>query len=102
MQGAYDGEAFSVTQPPIMLALYDPMPFPDPTDGEPGTTDDATLAEIQEELPELLGADHLSSYAENGYVWVDVVWDDGTLQDAADADYGDGVVVIRSAMRPVG
>ncbi|HEX5858223.1 MAG TPA: hypothetical protein VFY91_08960 [Microbacterium sp.] len=102
VQGTYDGEAFSVTQPPVMLALYDPMPFPDPTGGEPGGTDEATLAQIQEELPGLLGAHHLASYTENGYVWADVVWDDGTLQDAADADYGDGVVVIRSAMRPVG
>ena len=32
VQGTYDGEEFAVTQPPIMLALYDPMPFPDPTE----------------------------------------------------------------------
>jgi len=102
VQGTYDGQAFSVTQPPVMLALYDPMPFPDPTEGKPGAADEATLAGIQEELPDLLGADYLSSYGENGYVWVDVIWDDGTLQEAADADYGDDVVVIRSAMRPLG
>jgi len=102
VQGTYDGKAFSVTQPPVMLALYDPMPFPDPTGGKAGNGDDDTLAGIQEELPDLLGDDYLSSYPENGYLWVDVVWDDGTLQDAADADYGDRVVVIRSAMRPLG
>jgi hypothetical protein len=33
---------------------------------------------------------------------VQVVWDDGTLQEGADAEYGDGVVVIQSAMTPVG
>ena len=101
LQGTYDGEEFAVTQPPIMLALYDPMPFPDPTNGEAGTGDETTLLEIQEELPDLLGDAYLSSYPENGWLWVDVVWDDGTWQDAADDDYGEGVVVIRSAMRPV-
>jgi len=28
-----------------------------------------------------------------------VVWDDGTWQDAADEEFGDDVVVIRSALR---
>ncbi|MGC5169976.1 hypothetical protein ACLQ2Q_04950 [Microbacterium sp. DT81.1] len=102
VQGTYDGETISVTQPPVMLALFDPMPFPDPTGGKAGEGDEATAAAIQEELPDLLGADYLSSYPENGYVWVDAVWDDGTLQDAADADYGENTVVIRSALRPLG
>ena len=44
-------------------------------------------------------AQFVSSSIENGYLWVDVVWDDGTLQDAADAAYGEGVVVVRSALR---
>ena len=30
VQGTYDGETLTVTAPPIMLALYDPMPLPDP------------------------------------------------------------------------
>ena len=101
VQGTYDGETFTVTQPPIMLALYDPMPFPDPTGGEPGTADEATLLEIQDELPARLGDAYLASYPDNGWLWVDVVWDDGTWQDAADDDYGDDVVVIRSAIREV-
>jgi hypothetical protein len=101
VQGTYDGEAFTVTQPPIMLALYDPMPVEDPTSGEQGAADEATLLEIQEQLPDLLGDAYLSSYPENGRLWVDVVWDDHTLQDAADAAYGADVVVVRSAMREV-
>jgi hypothetical protein len=40
----------------------------------------------------------LSSYPEDGWLKVDVVWDDGTWQAAADADYGENVVLIRSAM----
>ena len=59
------------------------------------------LLEIQEDLPALLGDSYLSSYPENGWLWVDVIWDDGTWQDAADTDYGEDVVVIRSAMREV-
>ncbi|MGN8551822.1 UNVERIFIED_CONTAM: hypothetical protein OHV15_04450 [Microbacterium sp. SLM126] len=101
VQGTYDGEEFTVTQPPIMLALYDPMMPEDPTGGEPGAGDEETLLAIQEGLPDALDEAYLSSYPENGWLWVDVVWDDGTWQDAADADYGDDTVVIRSALRPV-
>lgn len=36
-----------------------------------------------------------------GRLVVDVVWDDGTLQQAADDDYGSDVIVIRSAIREV-
>ncbi|WP_127474882.1 hypothetical protein [Microbacterium sulfonylureivorans] len=101
VQGTYDGEEFTVTQPPIMLALYDPMPFEDPTGGEAGAGDEDALLEIQEELPDILGEAYLGSYPDNGWLWVDVVWDDGTWQDAADDDYGDDTVIIRSALHPV-
>jgi hypothetical protein len=99
VQGTYDGEMLTVTAPPIMLALYDPMPIPDPTGGEPGEGDEAALLALQEELPDRLGDAYLSSSLENGYLWIDVVWDDGTLQDAADAEFGDDTVVVRSALR---
>ncbi len=98
VQGTYDGETISVTQPPIMLALYDPIRPDDPTGGKPGSGDDATLAAIQEELPERLGTSYLGSAPEDGRLWVDVVWDDGSWQAAADAEYGNDTVVIRSAL----
>lgn len=101
VQGTYDGKEFTVTQPPIMLALYDPMVPEDPTGGEPGDGDEETLLAIQEDLPQALDDAYLGSYPQDGWLWVDVVWDDGTWQQAADADYGEDVVVIRSAMRPV-
>lgn len=101
VQGTYDGDTFTVTQPPIMLALYDAMPGEDPTGGEPGAGDEQTLLRIQEQLPGLLGPSYLSSYPQDGRLWVDVVWDDGTWQNAADHDYGADVVLIRSALRPV-
>lgn len=99
VEGTLDGETLTVTAPPIMLALYDPMPLPDPTGGEPGEGDEATLLALQEELPDRLGDEYLSSSVDNGYLWIDVVWDDGTLQDAADAEFGDDIVVVRSALR---
>ena len=99
VQGAYDGEALTVTQPPVMLALYDPMMVEDPTGGEPGSTDEETLLRIQEDLPAALGEDYLGSSPQDGRLWVDVVWDDGSWQQAADDDFGADVVVIRSALR---
>lgn len=102
VQGTYDGEVFTVTQPPILLALYDPMAREDPTGGRPGTTDEATLLEVQEEIHERLGAEALSSWPQDGRLWLQVVWDDGTWQDAADDDFGEDVVVVQSALRALG
>lgn len=99
VQGTYDGESFTVTQPPIMLALYDPIPLPDPTGGRAGTATDAEISEMQDALPERLGDAFLGSSAENGWLWADVLWDDGTWQDAADGEFGASKVVIRSALR---
>lgn len=102
LTGTYDGERFTPTQPPILLALYDPMMPEDPTGGETGDTSEERLLEIQAQLDGRLGDDgstYFGSYPERGYLWVDVLWDDGTYQNAADAEFGDGVVVIRSALR---
>lgn len=101
VQGVYDGSVFTVTAPPVMLALYDPMVPDDPTNGEPGPADEETLLAVQEQVHADLGADVLSSWPQDGRLWVQVVWDDGTVQDAADAAYGDDVVLIRSALHPV-
>jgi hypothetical protein len=101
VRGTYDGQTFTATEPPIMLALYDPIRPEDPTGGRAGAGEDETLAAIQEELPERLGASYLSSTPQNGWLWVDVIWDDGSWQKAADAEFGDDTVLIRSAMTPV-
>ncbi|MDE0547025.1 hypothetical protein [Microbacterium sp. C7(2022)] len=99
VQGTYDGSQFTVSTPPIMLALYDPMMLDDPTGGRTGEGDEATLSRAFDEVATVMGEDFLSAYTENGWLWVDVVWDDGTWQDAVDAEYGEGVVIVRSAMR---
>lgn len=100
--GTFDEEVFTATQPPIMLALYDPIRPEDPTGGVPGETPVAELDEIARELPTELGDLLLATWTQDGYVWAQVIWDDGTLQDAADAEYGDGVVIVQSALRPIG
>ncbi len=102
VQGSYDGTSFAVTQSPVMLALYDPMMAPDPTGGEPGAATEEQLAEIQDAVADRLGSAVLSAAPVDGWLWVDVVWDDGTWQDAADGEFGEGRVIIRSAMREVG
>ncbi|MCZ4066320.1 MULTISPECIES: hypothetical protein [unclassified Microbacterium] len=102
VQGRYDGSALTVTAPAVPLALYDPMPIPDPTGGLAGTADDATLRDVEQRVHDTLGDTVLASGAYDGRLWVTVVWDDGTLQDAADAEFGADVVVVQSAMREVG
>lgn len=99
--GTYDGERFTNTDPPIMLALYDPIRPADPTEGVKGTASDAELTRVQEDVFESLGEDALSAWPERGRLWVQVVWDDGTIQDAMDAEHGEGVVIVTSALREV-
>lgn len=101
VRGTYDGETFTSSQPPILLALYDPIRPEDPTGGQPGAGDEATLAAIQDELPDKLGDAYLGSAAQDGWLWVNVVWDDGSWQEAANAEYGADTVVVRSAITEI-
>ncbi len=91
--GRWDGETLSVTgavpaaqaQPPV----DDPGPAPPPAD----PTDQATLERIVRELGrELPGAQ--ASYVADGRAHVDVVYDDGSLQDWTDRTHGTGTVVV--------
>lgn len=98
--GTYDGSRLALTaDPPIMLALYDTIAPEDPAGGVDGDASEAELAEIQDDLSTRLGAAALELWPERGYVWLRVVWDDGTIQEAADADYGPGTVIVVSALR---
>lgn len=97
--GLFDGERLEVTDPPIMLALYDPVRPDDPTGGRDGATTEAELTRIQDELASRLHAEATSIWTERGYVWVGVPWDDGTLQDAVDSAYGEDVVIVTSMFR---
>ncbi|MFF3027782.1 hypothetical protein [Microbacterium sp. NPDC057944] len=99
--GTYDGERYTITDPPIMLALYDPIRPEDPSGGADGTTSAADLTRIQDDVAARLGSTALTASSDRGYVWVQVVWDDGSIQDAADAEFGDDVVFVTSALREI-
>ncbi|SEN79128.1 hypothetical protein [Cryobacterium luteum] len=62
-----------------------------------GASDDATLQAIQDGLnqPQML-----TSMPMNGYLWVSVLYDDGTIQKFVDEQYGPDVVIVQSALRP--
>lgn len=97
----YDGERLTNTDPPIMLALFDPIAPEDQTNGVDGTTPADELTRIQDDISARLGDEALTVRTDRGYVWLDVVWDDGTIQKAADAEYGDDVVLVTSALREI-
>ncbi len=97
--GTWDGTSFTATEA-VPGALYDPaMPTPTPTPAPAKSYDATQLAGIADELqsvPGVLGA--YGGDGSEGHVLVDVYYDDGTLQDWADASYGAGVVLVSSAL----
>lgn len=101
VQGTWDGAAFSITRPPIPLALYDPPADIDPrTDpANPGSGRESELEALQQDLYEANPAS-LMSWIENGYLFVTVIYDDGTLQSAYDAEYGSDIVAVQSSLKP--
>ncbi|MEU4015583.1 hypothetical protein AB0E56_09975 [Microbacterium sp. NPDC028030] len=98
---SYDGGRLTNTDQPIMLALYDTVAPEDPTGGVEGTTAEDELLRVQDDIAARLGTEALTVATDRGYVWLTVVWDDGTMQDAADAEYGDDVVIVTSALREI-
>lgn len=99
VQGKYDGVGLTVTQPPMMLALYDPLPPVDPTGGARGEATAAEAEMISREVSGRVKESFLAAEERDGWVWLDVVWDDGTWQDAADGEFGPRKVVVRSALQ---
>ena len=99
--GRWDGSTFSY-EDAIAGAVYDPMPDPSPS--YPPVSVEHTRAELQQiadevgrDLPGAQGA-----YVDGHRVLVDVVYDDGSLQDRVDQQYGAGVVALTSALVDVG
>jgi hypothetical protein len=103
--GRFDGTTFTVGDA-VPAAVYDPGPLPpEPTPCEDVAAVDChgpteqRIAEIAEELTSLPGM--LTIVPSRFAVRADVVFDDGSLQAWADEAYGDGVVVIGSALEPI-
>lgn len=101
--GTWDGTRFGATSA-MTLALYDPMPTVDPQmdPDNAGDTDPAELQRIQAEIDENAPFTVLTSSVENGYVFVRVIYDDGSIQAWADDEYLPDAVAIRPALRDIG
>ena len=91
--GTYDGERFTVTLPAEFGGAIDVM---GPTHTGSLTTDEATRIqrEIQDDLPGDFG-----TAIGDGFVTIDVTWDDGSLQRQLDERYGEGSVEVSSLFR---
>ena len=103
VQGTWDGTEFTLTEPPIPLSLYDRMRIDDPylDESNPGPSSENELAGVQADVGTLDLPGLLGSWTTNGYLFVQVVHDDGEIQSFLDARYGPDVVVVQSALRPV-
>ncbi|GLI26270.1 hypothetical protein ARHIZOSPH14_05120 [Agromyces rhizosphaerae] len=98
--GRWDGEAFAVTGEVVPLALYSPLAEFDERleEANAGEGDEATLTAIQDELSGFGDDSVLSSWQQNGYLFVQVRYDDGTVQEWMDARYGPALVAVQSAL----
>ena len=96
--GTFDGLTMTLTSS-IPLALYDAVAQPSPRPMAPPELTDEEWAGVESGVRVLPGM--LSSLREGdtGPVLVDVVHDDGTLQDWADAAFGVGAVRVTSMLR---
>lgn len=97
VSGTWDGETFAVRDA-VPAALHDAL-MVDPPSYPPPSVDHsaAELERIATEVGELPGAG--GAYADDqGHVFVDVTYDDGSLQDWADETYGEWVVVVGSML----
>lgn len=93
LTGTWDGERLTVTDA-ISAALYDAARPVDPVHPAPEKDLDVTgLERVRAAAEDLPGA--LSAYVDGPRVLVDVVYDDGSVQDRVDATYGQGVLVVR-------
>lgn len=113
LTGTWDATAFTVTQPAIPLSLYDALAQFDPRSdaANAGASDEATLMRLQDELnaadynpgtfSDWSEAPVLSSWTENGYLWVSVIYDDGSVQEFFDQQFGEGIVAVQSALRDI-
>jgi hypothetical protein len=101
LTGTWDGVAFTQTKEPIPLHDAAPPADPSPGDGPPGAGDELQLSQIQAELHSSADLSILGSWTTNGYLVLNVVYDDGALQSEMDSRYGPNLILVKSALRPV-
>ncbi|WP_317232446.1 hypothetical protein [Clavibacter capsici] len=99
--GTWDGTDFTLTRAPAAPTRPEVAdgytPWPDPADQ---ATVDRALADYDARGMSVTGVFEMGDGA--GRAMVSVFHDDGSMQAEADARYGEDVVVIESALRPVG
>lgn len=102
VEGTWDGETFHLTE--TSPAPAEPPASPDDPRLAPDNAGAAGAGSAADELhDEVYGdLDALAGWVENGYVWVTVVYDDGSIQRYADDTYGADTVVVLSALHDVG
>jgi hypothetical protein len=96
--GTFDGTTMTVTGS-VPLALYDVAAQPSPRPVAPPDLTDAGWARVEAGVRLLPGLLTSAREGDTGPVLADVVHDDGTLQDWADASFGPGAVRVTSALR---
>lgn len=91
--GEYDGERLTLTRAPEPAGEREPWP----SYTGPLTSDELAnvQAQIERDLPE-----YLSIGSGDGFVHVDVLFDDGSLQAELDERYGEGAVTVTSLLTP--
>ncbi|WP_139175619.1 hypothetical protein [Nocardioides lianchengensis] len=94
--GSWDGTAFEVTDA-VPGPLYDPAPLePSATPTPEQDYSAGELEGIRTEVEQLPGAQ--GAYVGEGQVTVEVMYDDGSLQEWADEEYGAGVVLVTALL----
>jgi len=98
VRGTWDGRAMTATAiaPGSGTTPFEQEPPPAPAEGPERTEEQ--LRGIGEDLLAIEGM--IDAQPEGGRVHAHAVYDDGTVQDWADATYGEGVVVVSSALEP--
>jgi hypothetical protein len=97
LTGTWDGSSLTVTSS-IPAALYDAAPLETPeAPAAAASLSPAELTAVAEQLATEPGVQGAAPDGE-GHVLVDVTYDDGSLQSAADAQHGAGVVLVQSQL----
>ena len=102
LYGTWDGSAITLTRP-FAVGDQSGIDQEDPFASSVGSADSETLARALEDLRARRSEDanHLDAVEWDGIVHAVVVYDDGSIQADLDREFGTGVVVVRSALRPV-
>jgi hypothetical protein len=104
VKGTWDGESFHLTDAADGATESgalpdDPRLDPDNAGTVGSDMSETETQELQDEVFDDLGG--LSGWVENGYVWVTVIYDDGSIQRYADDKYGADTVAVQSALLDV-